>query len=236
MGLPEGLAGVLGGAVVGLGAGVVEMGVQGLMNRGGTGGNSAPTPVAPGSISAFRERGRPIDQSSVAAQQRGHVAGGSTAVFTGSTRTLNGENKGHQPRDRLVRSLITPAAPAPATTVAPIATASASAPAPEGPTQSGQDVYAAIVQNMARSERERSPPRGDRRPLTTQRREAELMGLSGDARERALARSRQKGQNRTKAAGDRGRVVLERQAATSARSWRYEEKGSNVRHRQDAAP
>ena len=40
---------------------------------------------------------------------------------------------------------------------------------------------------MARSERERSPPRGDRRPLTTQRREAELMGLSGDARERATA-------------------------------------------------
>ena len=66
MGLPEGPAGVLGGAVVGLGVGAAELGVQGLMNRGGTGGNSAPTPVAPGSISGFRERGRPIDQSMVA--------------------------------------------------------------------------------------------------------------------------------------------------------------------------
>ena len=188
MGLPEGPAGLLGGAVVGLGVGAAELGVQGLMNRGGTGGNSAPSPVAPGSISGFRERGRPIDQANVTAQQRGHIAGGSTAAFTGSTRTLNGENEGHQPRDRLVRSRITPAVPpAPAATVAPITTASASAPAPEGPTQSGQDVYAAIVQNMARSERERSPPRGDRRPLATQRAEAELTALSGDARERAVA-------------------------------------------------
>ena len=122
MGLPEGPAGLLGGAVVGLGVGAAELGVQGLMNRGGTGGNSNPTPVASGSISGFRERDRPIAQANVAAQQRGHVAGGSTQAFTGSTRTLNGENEGHQPRDRLVRSRITPAAPAPAATVAPIAT------------------------------------------------------------------------------------------------------------------
>ena len=53
--------------------------------------------------------------------------------------------------------------------------------------QSGQDIYTAIVQNMARSERERSPHRGDRRPIPTQRRDAELMGMSGDARERAIA-------------------------------------------------
>ena len=185
MGAELGPAGVLGGAVVGLGGAALEMGVQ--MHRGGAGGNSAPTPVPPGSISGFRERGRPITHANVVAQQRGHITGGSTGAYVADSRTLNGQNEGHQPQDRIVRSRITPAAPAPVATVAPIATASAPAPAPEGPTQSGQDVYAAIVQNMAHSERERSPPRGDRRPLATQRRDAELMGLSGDARERAIA-------------------------------------------------
>ena len=86
----------------------------------------------------------------------------------------------------MVRSRLQAAPAGPAERTAPIATVSTPAPpAPSGPTQSGQDVYTAIVQNMARSERERSPPRGDRRPLSVQRNE--LAGLSGDASERAVA-------------------------------------------------
>ena len=86
-GVEGGPPGILEGAVIGLGVSAAERGVHGLMHRGGAGGNSAPSPDAPGSISSFRERGRPIDQSNVAAQQRGHVAGGSPAAYTNSTRS-----------------------------------------------------------------------------------------------------------------------------------------------------
>ena len=111
LGAPGGPAGVLAGAAAGAAvAGAGEI-AHGLINRGGAGGNSAPSPDVPGTISGFRPQGRNIDQSNIAAQQRAHTAGGSTAAFTGSTRTLNGLNEGFQPRDRQVRSRITRPAP-----------------------------------------------------------------------------------------------------------------------------
>ena len=118
MGVEGGPAGVLAGAVAGAAVGVGEMAVQGLVNRGGTGGNSAPTRQESGTISGFRPQGRNIDQPMIAAQQRAHTSGGSTAAFTGSARTMNGLNEGHQPRDRQVRTRV---APAPAQTIAPAA-------------------------------------------------------------------------------------------------------------------
>ena len=125
------------GAAAGAAAGMGEMAVQNLMNRGGTGGTSAPSRDEPGTISGFRPQGKDIDQTNVAAQQRAHVSGGSTAAFTGSTRTLNGMNEGYQPRDRQVRTRDSPLAQTVAPHLSPpIAVSSAQStatPAPAGP-------------------------------------------------------------------------------------------------------
>ena len=164
------------------------------MNRGGAGGSSAPSRQEPGTISGFRPQGRNIDQTNVAAQQRAHTSGGSTAAFTGSVRDLNGMNEGHQPRDRQVRTRI---APPPAQTVAPAAPVAtgvaATAPAAQGPARSGQDVYRDLIRQMADAEpagpRERSPRRGDRRPLAVQRADQEAaMAPAGNKREIAMAK------------------------------------------------
>ena len=75
--------GMAGGALIGaVGAGVGDLAVQGLMRRGGTGGSNNSAPEVAGTVSGFRPQGRNIDQSNIAAQQRAHVAGGSTAAYT----------------------------------------------------------------------------------------------------------------------------------------------------------
>ena len=157
--------------------------MHGLMNRGGSGGTTDPSPDVPGTISGFRPQGVPIAQNNIAAQQRAHVSGGSTAAMTGSTRTLKGLNEGHQPRDRAVRSRFarTPytrvhaAATGPATVstgstvartggyspVTPAATVSPATPATVAPAKSGEDVYRELVNNVIPNgarPRERSPP------------------------------------------------------------------------------
>lgn len=117
-------------------------------------------------------------------------------MFPGSIRTFDGMNEGHQRRDRQVRSRVdTPQAPtAPAALATPIAESSVpTVPQPQGPTQSGQDVYRNLIRQMANAEpqakRESSPHGGDRRLLAGQRAEQNAaMAPGGDAREIAMSR------------------------------------------------
>ena len=142
---------------------------------------------ASGTISGFRPQGRNIDQTNVAAQQRSHVFGGGTAAFTGSTRTLNGMNEGHQPRDRQVRTRIAaPAAQTPAATVAPpiVAPSVPTAAVPAAPTRSGQDVYREIIQTMA----DTNPPQSRERSPRTVGRVAEKPAYSAKAAPIAAAK------------------------------------------------
>merc|ERR1712086_717228 len=98
-----GAPGIAGGALLGVaGAGVSELVVQGLRRRGGTGGSSNDAPDPGGTISGFREQGVNITQRQIAAQQRAHTSGGSTQAYVASTASLNGQNEGHQHRDRQI--------------------------------------------------------------------------------------------------------------------------------------
>lgn len=204
-GAPGVLAGALGGAAIGTGVSLV-----GLLNSGGSGGNSELTPQASGSISGFRPQGQQITQNQIAAQQHGHLTTGSTQAFTGSSATLNVHNPGHQPRDQVVRQRINPPAPfriglfavggpdraIPAATVAP-SVAPSSAPisasivpiapaASSGGIASGADVYNTLINPIVdREDREpRTPRRGDRTLLDVQRHRQEFDAMTD--RERKL--------------------------------------------------
>lgn len=194
MGAEGGPAGVLGGAVAGVAVGGAGLALSALTTRGGSGGNSQPFVERAGSISGFRIPGRNVDQAMVAQQQRAHVQSGAPAAFTGSTRTLNGLNEGHQPPDKKPRTLAgayTQTGGSNSSGYAdPIAALTASTAAPQAKDTSGLDQYRALIDQMDKSKhpRERSPRRADRRPLGVQRAEQEAaLAPGGDARERAMA-------------------------------------------------
>ena len=184
-----GAPGMAGGAIIGA-AGALggELVVQGLRHRGGTGGSSNDAPDPGGTISGFREQGVNITQRQIAAQQRAHTAGGSTAAYTGSTAVLNGHVDGHQPRDRQTANIgaVAPAPPPPAPAVIDTpATAGQTAAIPNTPARSGADVYSQLARASTRP-RERSPSRADRRPLAVQRKEQENASMT--VREAAMER------------------------------------------------
>ena len=194
MGAERGPAGVLGGTVAGVAVGGAGLALSALTNRGGSGGNSQPFVEPAGSVSGFRPQGRNVDQTMVAQQQRAHVQSGGPAAFTGSTRTLNGLNEGHQPRDkkpRTVAGYTQTGGSSSSCYAAPVAAPTAPTAAPQAADTSGLDQYRSLIAQMDKGKsdpRERSPRRADRRPLGVQRAEQEAaMDPGGNAREKAMA-------------------------------------------------